>query len=106
MLRLCLPDLLLNGLVAVTVVPLLAVGEEPVDDDAADGEDEDEDRPQELVADRAAGLEELDYARVSTLYMGKMRYGHTYSRQEYRELIPRTQRLRRLLHTGCLSSLL
>lgn len=70
---LCLPDLLLNGLVAVAVVPLLAIGEEPIDDDTADREDEDEDRPQELVADRAARLKELDYARVSTLYMGKMR---------------------------------
>jgi len=48
-----LPRLLDNSLVAVSVVPLLAVGQEPVDDDTADGEDEDEDRPQELVADGA-----------------------------------------------------
>ena len=56
-----LPRLLDNSLVAVSVVPLLAVGEKPVDDDAADGEDEDEDRPEELVADGAGGLEDLDW---------------------------------------------
>ena len=55
-----LPDLLLDGLVAITVVPLLAVGKEVVENETTDGEDEHEDGPQELVADRAAGLEELD----------------------------------------------
>lgn len=49
-----LPRFLRDHLIAVSIVPLLTVGEEPVDDDAADGEDEDQDRPQELVADRAA----------------------------------------------------
>jgi hypothetical protein len=39
----------------------LTVRKKPVDDDAADGEDEDEDRPQELVADGAAGFEDLDW---------------------------------------------
>jgi hypothetical protein len=48
-----LSRLLDNSLVAVSVVPLLAVGQEPVDDDATDREDEDKDRPQELVADGA-----------------------------------------------------
>lgn len=55
-----LPCLLDNSLVAVSVVPLLAVGQEPVDDDATDGEDEDKDRPQELVTDGARRLEDLD----------------------------------------------
>ena len=36
------------------------VGKEPVDDDTADREDEDKDRPQELVADGAGRLENLD----------------------------------------------
>ena len=57
-----LPRLLDNSLVAVSVVPLLAVGQEPVDDDATDREDEDKDRPQELVADGAGRLEDLDWA--------------------------------------------
>jgi len=48
-----LPRLLDNSLVAVSVVPLLAVGQKPVDDDATDREDEDKDRPEELVADGA-----------------------------------------------------
>ena len=56
-----LPGLLDNSLVAVSVVPLLAVGQEPVDDDATDGEDEDKDRPKELVADGAGRLEDLDW---------------------------------------------
>jgi hypothetical protein len=55
-----LPRLINNSLIPVAVVPLLTVGKKPVDDDTADGEDEDEDGPQELVADGAAGLEDLD----------------------------------------------
>lgn len=58
--QLPLPRLLSNNLVSVSVVPLLAVGKEPVDDDSADREDEDENRPEELVADRAGRLEDLD----------------------------------------------
>ena len=41
------------------LVPLLAVGEEVVCDDADDREDEDEECPEDLVNGRAAGLEEL-----------------------------------------------
>jgi hypothetical protein len=67
MLRYALPGLLRNSLVAVAIVPLLAVGKKPVDDDATDREDEDEDRPEELVADRAGRLQDLDCRFVSTL---------------------------------------
>jgi hypothetical protein len=42
----------------------LTVRKKPVDDDTTDGEDEDEDRPHELVADGAAGLEDLDWKNV------------------------------------------
>ena len=37
-----------------------AVGEEPVDDHAADGEEEDDEAPGELVQGRAVGLEDLN----------------------------------------------
>ena len=55
-----LPRLLGNNLVTVSIVPLLTVGEEPVENQAADGEDEDQDGPQELVADGAARLEKFN----------------------------------------------
>ena len=55
-----LPRLINNSLIPVAVVPLLTVGKKPVDNNTADREDEDEDGPQELVADGAAGLEDLD----------------------------------------------
>jgi hypothetical protein len=41
-----LPRLLSNSLVAVAVVPLLAIREQPVDHDSTNREDEHEDRPQ------------------------------------------------------------
>jgi hypothetical protein len=59
-----LPRRLSDGLISVAVVPLLTVRKKPVDDDTADGEDEDEDRPHELVADGAAGFEDLDWKNV------------------------------------------
>lgn len=54
MLLLALPCLLRDDLVTISVVPLLTIGKEVVNDKTADGEDEDEDGPQKLVADRAA----------------------------------------------------
>jgi hypothetical protein len=62
-----LPRRLSNSFVSVAVVPLLTVRKKPVDDDAADGEDKDEDGPQELVADGTAGLEDLDW-KVALAY--------------------------------------
>lgn len=50
----------LDGLVVAASVVGSAVREEPVDDEADDGEDEDEQAPEELVADGAVGLEDLD----------------------------------------------
>ena len=82
-----LSRLLDNSLVAVSVVPLLAVGQEPVDDDATDGEDEDKDRPKELVADGAGRLEDLDWTwkLVSCLKAAEtLNDCTTYSRQGYR----------------------
>jgi hypothetical protein len=38
-----------------------AVGKEPVDDQAANGEEEDEKRPKQLVEGRAVGLDDLDW---------------------------------------------
>ena len=52
--------LLRQRLVPRTTVVGGAVGEEPVDDEAADGEDEDEQRPEQLVRRRAVRLEDLD----------------------------------------------
>lgn len=52
-LQLPLPRLLNNSLISISVVPLLAVGQEPVDDNTTDREDEHKDRPQEFVADGA-----------------------------------------------------
>lgn len=60
MLLLALPCLLRDDLIPVSVVPLLTIGKEVVNEETADGEDEDEDGPQELVAHRAARLEDLD----------------------------------------------
>jgi hypothetical protein len=50
----------LNGLVAAAGVVGCAVREEPVDDETDNGEDEDEETPEELVAGRAVRLENLD----------------------------------------------
>lgn len=76
-----LPRLINNSLIPVAVVPLLTVGKKPVDDDTADGEDEDEDGPQELVADGAAGLEDLDWklALVHCVLRWWPGYGVAYS---------------------------
>ena len=40
----------------------LAVREKPVDDEAQDREEEDEDAPEKLVRGRAVGLEDFHYA--------------------------------------------
>lgn len=48
-------------LVSAAAVVLGAVGEEPVDDHAADGEEEDDQAPGQLVQGRAVGLEDLDW---------------------------------------------
>lgn len=42
-----------------------AVGKEPVDHHADNGEEEDDQAPEELVDRRAVGLEDLDYGAVS-----------------------------------------
>ena len=47
----------------------LAVREQPVDDDADDGEDEDNKAPQQLVRGRAARLEDLNCAATSVSAM-------------------------------------
>lgn len=60
MLLSALPCLLRDDLVAISVVPLLTIGKEVVNDKTTNGEDEDENGPQKLVADRAARLEDLD----------------------------------------------
>lgn len=82
-----LPRLLNNSLVAVSVVPLLTVGKEPVDDDTADREDEDEDRPQEFVADGAGRLEDFDCGGKLAYCVTTAKALHdctTYSRRECR----------------------
>lgn len=45
----------------------LAVGEEPVDDDATDGEDEDEQAPEELLERWAVRFEDLNCGRCVSL---------------------------------------
>lgn len=50
----------LDGLVVAPAAVLSSVREEPVDDESTNGEDEDEQGPKELVADRTAGLDNLD----------------------------------------------
>ena len=49
-----------DSLVACAAAMLVAVREEVVDDHSDDGEEEDEQTPQHLVCDWAAGLEHLD----------------------------------------------
>jgi hypothetical protein len=50
----------------------LAVGEEPVDDHAADGEEEDEQAPQHLVCYWAVGLDYLDCCRDASAAARKL----------------------------------
>jgi hypothetical protein len=52
-------------LVSAAAVVLGAVGEEPVDDHAADGEEEDDQAPGKLVQRRAVGLEDLDWEELA-----------------------------------------
>lgn len=67
----------------------LAVGEQPVDDDATDGEDEDEDGPQQLVRNGASRLEDFDCCGrrfVSEMHKARsgeqeMKEGGSYSRR-------------------------
>lgn len=50
-------------LVRAAAVVLGAVREEPVDDHADNGEEEDDQAPEELVDWRTVGLEDLDYSK-------------------------------------------
>jgi len=50
-----------QGLVARAAVVCRAVGEKPVDKKTADGEEEDEERPEKLVDGRAVRLDDLDW---------------------------------------------
>lgn len=61
----------------------LTVREEPVDDNATDGEDEDEQAPEELLERWAVRFQDLDYSRRVNLCLvsgGWMRCT-TYSRR-------------------------
>lgn len=71
----------LDGFVVTTAVVGGSVGEEPVDDQADDGEDEDKKTPEELVAGGTARLEDLNCHAVSQRCQGPRAAGMTYSRR-------------------------
>jgi hypothetical protein len=57
-----------NGFVASTSSMRAAVGEKPVEDQAEDREEEDDDAPEQLVRGRAVGLEDFHYRSLLALF--------------------------------------
>ena len=58
-----------------------AVGEEVVDDHSDDGEEEDDESPDDLVDDRAVGLEDLDCGAAMLAVFFREFKDSTYSMQ-------------------------
>lgn len=58
--RIDLSERLSNGLISSTRVVCLAVGEQPIDDNADNREEEDQHTPEDLVGNWAIGFEDLD----------------------------------------------